>query len=150
MTYRAALRTIAVIVLLASCALPRPGIELSISGTSVASSREGSYCQSGGCSGTCADGPAPVAPLTRVRAGAPIRLDFSAGPEVSEIDVSIYEGERTGATPRERFTLSGRERSFTSSVMRSGTYYISVLIRWSRFTDRGDAGRSFLVELSPP
>ena len=138
------------LVLLASCALPRPGIELTISGTSVTPSREGSYCQGGGCSGTCGDGPAPQARLTTVRATAPIRLDFSAGAEVNQIHADIYAGDGVVGAPIESFTLRGSERSHTSAQLRSGRYYILVTIRWDRLTDRGDTAIAFLVEIVPP
>jgi hypothetical protein len=141
---------VVLLVLLASCALPRPGIELTISQIVVTPSREGSFCQGGGCGGACGDGPAPVAPLTVVRASAPVRLDFSAGGEVNEIHADVYEGEGMVGSPIESFTLSGGERSYTSGRMQSGRYYILVSIVWSRLTDRGDAVRAFLVEIAPP
>ena len=150
MTHRVTLNALVLLVLLASCALPRPGIELTISQTAVTASREGSFCQGGGCSGACGDGPPPVAPLTLVTASAPIRLDFSAGGEVNQIHADIYEGEPMAGSPIESFTLRGSERSYTSARMRAGRYYILVGIGWSRLTDRGDSARAFLVEVVPP
>jgi len=130
MTYRAALLTVAALVLLAS--------------------REASFCQGGGCSTACGDGPAPEAPLTIVRAAAPIRLDFSAGGEVNQIHAAAYVGNGMVGTPIEAFTPSGSERSHTSARMDPGRYYILVSFWWSRFIDRGSSGRAFLVEIVSP
>jgi hypothetical protein len=150
MTHRVMFRVVVLLVLLAACALPRPGFDLIISQTAVTPSREGSFCQSGGCTGACGDGPAPEAPLTVVRTSAPVRLDFAAGDEVNRIRADIYAGDRMAGSPIESFTLSGTERSHTSTQMRTGRYYILVTIGWSRLTDRGDSGRAFLVEIVPP
>src|SRR5207237_3700540 len=83
---------VVLLLLLASCSLPRPTVGLSIAGTNVPGSREGSYCQTGGCSGVCGDSLAPVAPLTPVRAASPVRLDFSAGVEGDGIHGDVWEG----------------------------------------------------------
>jgi hypothetical protein len=147
MTYGAVLRALILLVVLAACTLPRPDVGLTISQTAVTPSREGSFCQSGGCTGACGDGPAPVAPLTVVRASAPIRLDFQAGADVNQIHAYIYAGDRMVGSPIETFTLSGTERSRISTQMRTGRYYILVTIGWSRLMDRGDTGRAFLVEI---
>lgn len=150
MTHRAGVVTVAALVLLASCSVPRPGIGLTISGTSVMPSREGSFCQVGGCSGVCRDGPAPEAPLTTVRAMAPIRLDFSSPSEVSQIQAGVYLGNGMVGAPIESFTLSGSERSHTSARMGPGRYYILLSFWWSRFIDRGSSGAAFLVEIVSP
>ena len=149
--HRLGLTTIIALVLSASCTLPRPDVGLTISGTPIPASREGSYCQSGGCSGVCADGPAPAAPLTRVRATTPIRLDFVASGEVNQIHGDIWQGETMGDRPIESFTLESGARSYTTSQLKSGgRYYIAVLIGWSRFVDRGDTSRAFLIDLASP
>jgi hypothetical protein len=138
------------LILVASCSLPRPAVGLSIAGTSVTPSREGSYCQHSGCSGACGDTAAPVAPLTTVRASPPIRLDFSPEGEVTEIHVQIWQGERSSGQPIESFGLPGRQPSRTSTAMTAGRYYLAVSIEWSRAFDRGDTSRAFLVEIVPP
>ena len=96
--------------------MPRPTVGLSIAGTNVPGSREGSYCQTGGCSGVCGDSLAPVAPLTPVRARSPVRLDFSAGAEVDRIHGDVWEGETMTGRPVESFELRGSDRSYTSQV----------------------------------
>ena len=138
------------LVLLASCSLPRPTVSLAIAGTNVPASREGSYCQSGGCSAHCADGPAPVAPLTRVQVGTPVRLDFSAGSDVTAIHGDIWRGDSISGQPIESFDLAGDERSYTAKEMAGGRYYVLVSLRWSRPLDSGDSGVAFLVEIVPP
>jgi hypothetical protein len=149
--HRLGLVTVIALVLWASCALPRPNVGLTISGTTVPASREGSYCQGGGCSGMCADGPAPVAPLTVVRAATPVRLDFMTGGEVNQISGNIWQGDTMAGQPIETFTLESRARSYTTSQLKSGgRYYIAVMIGWSRFIDRGDTSYAFQVELASP
>jgi hypothetical protein len=149
--YRRALATVIALVLWASCSLPRPDVGLTISGTTIPASREGSYCQSGGCSGICADGPAPAATLTVVRATTPIRLDFVAGGDVNEISGNIWQGDTMAGRPIESFTLQSGARSYmTSQVKSGGRYYIAVLIRWSRLVDRGDTSYAFLIDIAPP
>ena len=147
---RAGLVAILFLVVVASCSLPRPMVGLAIAGTSVPGSREGSFCQSGGCGGACGDGPAPTAPLTIVRTSAPVRLDFSGSAEINQIHGAIYRGETMSGQPIESFDLGENERSYSSQVMRDGPYYLLVLLRWSRFTDRGDSSLAFSVEIVPP
>jgi hypothetical protein len=130
--------------------MPRPTVGLTIAGTNVPASREGSYCQSGGCSSHCADGPAPAAPLTAVRVGTPVRLDFSADSDVTTIHGDIWRGERVSGQPIESFDLAGGERTYTAKGMTGGRYYILVGLRWSRVLDSGDTGIAFLVEITPP
>jgi len=141
---------VVLLLLLASCSLPRPTAGLSIAGTNVPGSREGSYCQTGGCSGVCGDSLALVAPLTPVRAASPVRLDFSAGAEVDRIHGDIWEGETQTGRPAESFELRGSDRSYTSQLMRDGRYYLLISLGWSRVTDHGDTSVAFAVELTPP
>jgi hypothetical protein len=149
--HRRGLATVISLVVMASCALPRPDVGLTVSGTTVPPSREGSYCQGGGCSGVCADGPAPKAPLTAVRATVPIRLEFHAGAEVDQIHGDIWAGDTMAGTPIESFTLTGAARSHTAAELKpGGRYYIFVTIGWSRLLDRGDSSRAFLVEIASP
>jgi hypothetical protein len=149
--HRFGLATVISLVVMASCTLPRPEAGLTIAGTTVQPSREGSYCQGGGCSGICADGPAPTAPLTLVRATTPIRLDLLAGAEVDQIHGDIWAGETMAGTPIESFTLTGAARSYTATELRpGGRYYIFVTIGWSRLLDRGDSSRAFLVDIASP
>ena len=99
----------------------------------------------------CADGPAPVAPLTVVRAATPIRLDFVTGGEVNQIGGNIWQGDTMAGQPIEAFTLQSGARSYTTSQLRSGgRYYIAVLVGWSRFIDRGDTSYAFLIDLTSP
>lgn len=99
----------------------------------------------------CADGPAPVAVLTRVPGTAPVRLDFVTGGEVNQISGNIWQGETMGDRPIESFTIQGRTRSYTTSEVKPGArYYIAVLIGWSRFLDRGDTSYAFLIDVAPP
>ena len=99
----------------------------------------------------CADGPAPAAPLTVVRATTPIRLDFVAGAEVNQIDGNIWQGETMSGNPIESFTLASAARSYTTTQLKpGGRYYIAVLIGWSRLLDRGDTSRSFLIDIASP
>src|SRR5207248_1489466 len=147
---RRRLCAVVLLLLLASCSLPRPTAGLSIAGTNVPGSREGSYCQTGGCSGVCGDSLAPVAPLTPVRAASPVRLDFSAGAEVDRIHGDIWEGETQTGRPAESFELRGSDRSYTSQLMRDGRYYLLISLGWSRVTDHGDTSVAFAVELTPP
>ena len=150
MSARGAFGVVLLVVLLASCSLPRPTVGLAINGTNVPGSREGSYCQSGGCSSYCADGPAPVAPLTPIRVETPVRLDFSAGSDVTTIHGDIWRGEAIGGQPIESFDLVGGDRSYVARGMTAGRYYILVSLRWSRPFDSGDSGVAFLVEIAPP
>jgi len=145
-----AFRVVLLLVLLASCSLPRPTVGLAIAGTNVPASREGSYCQSGGCSGVCGDTTAPTAPLTAVRAPAPIRLDFSGGAEINQIHGDIWQGETMIGQPLETFDLGVAQRSYTSLKMREGKYYLLVSVRWSRVTDSGDTSFAFAVAITPP
>ena len=147
---RRRLCAVVLLLLLASCSLPRPTAGLSIAGTNVPGSREGSYCQTGGCSGVCGDSLAPVAPLTPVRARPPVRLDFSAGAEVDQIHGDVWEGETMTGRPVESFELRGSDRSYTSQLMRDGRYYLLISLGWSRVTDHGDTSVAFAVELTPP
>jgi hypothetical protein len=137
-------------VLLASCSLPRPTVSLAINGTNVPASREGSYCQTGGCTGVCGDSLAPIAALTAVRAPAPVRLDFSSGAEVNQIHGDIWRGDAMSGQPLESFDLRDTERSYTSQQMRDGRYYLLVSLGWSRVTDHGDTSIAFSIELNPP
>jgi len=138
------------LVLLASCSLPRPAVGLAIAGTTVPGSREGSYCQTGGCSSVCADDLAPVGLLTTVRAATPIRLVFSGGAEINQIHGDIWRGETMAGPPLESFELRGNDRSYVSQQMRDGRYYLLISIGWSRVTDHGDTSVAFSVELTPP
>jgi hypothetical protein len=52
--------------------------------------------------------------------------------------------------PMESFDLGGAERSYSSQLMRDERYYLLVLVRWSRVTDRGDSSLAFSVEIVPP
>jgi hypothetical protein len=130
--------------------MPRPTIGLAIAGTDVPASHEGSYCQSTACSGACADRLAPTAPLTVVRASPPVRLDFSAGAEVTAIGGNVWTGETIAGTPIESFILGPGQRSYTSTKMSGGRYYIAVRLRWSRPLDGGDTSRAFQIEIIPP
>lgn len=151
MAHRLGLVGVISLVLWASCSLPRPEIQLSISGMTVPASREGSFCQTGGCSGMCGDGPAPVAPLTTVRATTPVRFDFVAGSDVNQIHGDIWKGETIAGTPLESFTLVDGARSYmTNELKPGGRYYIIVMIGWSRLLDRGDSSRAFLIDVASP
>ena len=150
MTGRGAFLAVLLLVLLASCSLPRPTVGLAISGTNVAGSREGSFCQTGGCTSYCADGPAPVAPVTMVSVAAPVRLDFSAGSDITTIHGDIWHGDSMSGQAIESFDLDSRERSYTSKAIAAGRYYILIGLQWSRPLDRGDSGLAFLVEIVPP
>jgi len=150
MRHRIPLVGVLFLVLLASCAVPRPTVGLTIAGTHVAGSREGSFCQTGGCSSHCADGPAPVAPLSVVRAATPVRLDFSAGGEVTKIHGDIWAGESLSGQPIESFDLGNGARAYTSKAMAAGRYYMLVSLQWSRPLDSGDTGLAFHVEIVPP
>src|SRR5207244_2571500 len=79
MRHRIPLVGVLFLVLLASCAVPRPTVGLTIAGTHVAGSREGSFCQTGGCRRHRPARAPPVAPLTAVRAAPPLRLALSGG-----------------------------------------------------------------------
>jgi len=147
---RRAFGVVLLLVLLASCNLPRPTVGLAINGTNVQGSREGSYCQTGGCSSYCADSLAPSAPVTAVRAAAPIRLDFSGGAEINQIHGDIWPGDAMNGQPIESFDLRGTERSYAPRQMRGGRYYLLVSLGWSRVTDHGDTSIAFSVELSQP
>jgi hypothetical protein len=149
-TGRGAFFAVLFLVVLASCSLPRPAVGLAIGGTNLPGSREGSYCQTGGCSSVCADGPAPSAPLALIRAGRPIRLDFSGGPEINQIHGDIWRGETMAGPPLESFDLRGDERSYTSQQMRDGRYYLLISLGWSRLSDHGDTSIAFSVELTQP
>jgi hypothetical protein len=98
----------------------RPDVGLTISGATVAASREGSFCQGGGCSGTCGDGPASSAPLTLIHATTPIRLDFVADVEVNQIHGDIWQGETIAGRPIESFTLADGLRSYTTTALKPG------------------------------
>jgi hypothetical protein len=147
---RAGFTAVLLLVVLASCSLPRPTVGLAIGGTTVTGSREGGFCQTAGCSSQCGDGPAPVAPLTSLRAAAPVRLDFSGGPEINQIHADIWKGETISGQPLETFDLRGTERSYTSQRIGDGRYYLLVSVGWSRITDHGDVSLAFLVEIAPP
>ena len=150
MSARGRFGAVLLLVLLASCSLPRPAVGLAIAGTTVPGSREGSYCQTGGCSSVCADGLAPVGPLTTVRAATPIRLVFSGGAEINQIHGDIWRGETMAGPPLESFELRGNDRSFSSQQMRDGRYYLLISLGWSRVTDHGDTSVAFSVNLTPP
>jgi len=150
MSSRSAFRAVVFLVLLASCSLPRPTVGLAIAGTTVPASREGSSCQTGGCSGVCGDTFPPTAPLTTVRAASPIRLDFSGGAEINHIHGDIWQGETMSGQPLETFDLGVGQRSYTSQRMSEGKYYLLVSLRWSRVTDSGDTSFAFSVATAPP
>jgi hypothetical protein len=148
MAHRLGLATVMSLVLWASCSLPRPDVGLTISGTTVPSSREGS-CHDGGCGGGAC--PAPVAPLTIVRTTTPVRFDFVVGSEVNQIHGAIWQGETMAAKAIEQFTLVDGARSYmTTELKPGGRYYMIVLIYWSRLLDRGDSSRAFLIEIASP
>jgi hypothetical protein len=88
--------------------------------------------------------------VTIVRVGAPVRLDFSAGSDVTAIHGDIWRGESMSGQPRESFDLGSGQRSYSAKAIVSGRYYILVGLHWSRPLDRGDSGRTFLVEIVPP
>jgi hypothetical protein len=149
--HRVGLATVIALVVLASCALPRPDVGLTISGTTVPSSHEGSYCQGGGCQTMCADGPAPVATLTVVRTSTPVRLEFVAPSEIDQIHGDIWQGEKMTGSPVESFTIDGAARSYVANALKTGgRYYIVVMTRWNRVIDRGDSSRAFLIEIANP
>ena len=150
MTSRLALLLVIALVLVGSCSLPRPSVDLTINSTSIAGSREGSFCQSGGCSAMCGDAPPLSAPLTRVMAGAPYVFEFSTGAEVNRIHVDLFPGDGLqGQSTAYTFDLSGTERRHSTTTPLAGHYYIVVTIGWSRFTDRGDTSRMFQVDIAP-
>jgi hypothetical protein len=96
-------------------------------------------------------GPAPKALLTRVRATAPIGLDFVSGAGVNQIDGNIWEGETMGDRPIESFTLADGARSYTTSQLKQGgRYYITLMIGFSMFFDRGDTSYAFFIDLASP
>ena len=98
----------------------------------------------------CADSIAPVAALTPVAASLPIVLEFSAGPEVQLIHVDVFEGDGfKGQAPVESFDIANGERRHTSSAIKSGHYYLLVMIGWSRVFDRGDTSQAFLIDVAP-
>ena len=67
--------------------------------------------------------------------------------ELATIHGDIWRGETIAGPPIESFTLAGAVRSYTTTELKSGgRYYIAVLTRWSRFLDRGDSSRAFLVD----
>jgi len=150
--HRLGLAAVISIVLWASCSLPRPELGLRVSGTLVPASGEGSYCQSGTCSGVCGDGPAPAPMLRVVHATVPVRLDFLVVSEVNQIHGDVWPGDKMAGKPIESFTLVGEARSYTTTQMKpGGRYYIAVTIGWSRLLfDRGDSSRAFLVEIVSP
>jgi hypothetical protein len=118
----------------------------------VPASGEGSFCQSGTCSGVCGDGPAPSPMLRVVHATVPVRLDFLVVSEVNQIHGDIWQGDKMAGKPIESFTLVGVARSYTTTEVKpGGRYYIAVTIGWSRLLfDRGDSTRAFLVEIVSP
>lgn len=144
------MRLVIALVLVGSCSLPRPGVELTISGTQLTGSREGSYCQSGGCSGVCADAPPLNAPLTRVAASPPYVFEFATGSEVNQIHVDLFSGDGLrGQSPAYTFDLSGSERRHSTTTPLAGHYYIVVGVGWSRLIDRGDTSRIFQIDVVP-
>lgn len=149
MAHRAVFAATLLLIIAASCALPRPAISLTIAGTDVPPSREISFCQGGGCSGTCGDGIAPTLPATVVRASRPVRLDFATGSEVVQIHGDVWIGERLEGSSVETFDLTSGERSYTSQRIAAGHYYIAVSIRWQRPFDRGDSSFAFHIDVRP-
>jgi hypothetical protein len=145
---RALLGGLLALVVVASCSQPRPDFGLSIAGTEIAS-REAICNDTGGCgAGAC---PPPVAPLTVVRAAPPIKLDFTADGDVTEIGGSVWLGDTMAVAAIETFMLPAGVRSWTSKSMAVyGRYYLNVSAQWSRQSDRGFRGRVFLVEIVPP
>jgi hypothetical protein len=144
------LASILVAVVLASCD-GRPAVTLRISGVNESvPGLSGSYCQSGGCSGTCADGPAPVPPLVQLHVIAPVTLEVQADDGVTEIRGDIWEGDTVLGRPVEAFTVAGKSARYVSRAMASGhRYYISIHVRWSRPLNTGGQGHAFRVELLP-
>ena len=146
---RIALRLVLALVLISSCGLQRPTIDLTISGTQIAGSREGSYCQSGGCSSVCADSGPLSAPIVHVSADPPYEFRFATSGEVNRIHADIFPGDGShGQPPAYTFDLNGAERRHAVTTRLSGQYYLAVTIGWSRFTDSGDTSRFFQVDIS--
>jgi hypothetical protein len=85
-----------------------------------------------------------------VDASAPLVFEFSTGREVNEIHAGIFPGDDLHGQPAAyAIDLAGGDRRHSVTAQLSGHYYIAVLVRWSRFTDSGDASRAFRVDIVP-
>jgi hypothetical protein len=85
-----------------------------------------------------------------VGASAPVVFEFSTGREVNQIHADIFPGDDFHGQPAAyAIDLAGSDRRHSATAKLSGHYYIAVLIRWSRFTDSGDASRVFRVDIVP-
>ena len=147
---RLPLAAILVAILFASCG--RPGVTLRIAGVNEAlPGLDSSYCQSGACTGTCADYPTPAPALVQVRVISPVTLEVQADSGVTEIHGNIWEGDTLSGRPIEAFTLAGPSARHISQAMASGhRYYIYIDIRWSLPLNSGGQGHAFRLEILPP
>jgi hypothetical protein len=147
---RLPLAAILLAVLLASCGMP--GVTLRVSSVNAAlPGLEGSYCQSGGCSGSCGDYGPLVPKLVQVRVTPPVTLEIQTAPGVTEIHGDIWEGDALSGRPLEAFVLAGQSGRYVSQVMAPGhRYYISIDIRWSLPLNTGGQAHFFRVEVLPP
>ena len=147
---RLPLAAILVAILLASCG--RPGVALRIAGVNDAlPGLDSSYCQSGGCTGTCGDYPVLFPPIVQVRVTPPVTLEIRADSGVTEIHGDIWEGDTVSGQPVETFTLAGQTARFVSQAMAPGhRYYIAIDIHWSLPLNTGGQGHVYRVEVLPP
>jgi hypothetical protein len=147
---RLPLAAVLLAVLLASCGMP--GVTLRISGANEAlPGLQGSYCQSGGCSGSCGDYGPLVPTLVQVRVTPPVTLEVQTGSGVTEIRGEIREGDSLSGSPIEAFVLAGQSARYVSQVMAPGhRYYIFLDVHWSLPLNTGGRAHFFRVELLPP
>jgi hypothetical protein len=78
-----------------------------------------------------------------------VRLDCSAGSEVTTIHGEIWQGESISGRPIESFDLAGGVRSYTAKLITGGRYYLVIGLKWSRFLDSGETGVASLAEITP-
>ena len=147
---RLPLAAILVAILLASCGIP--GVALRIAGVNESlPGLDSSYCQSGGCTGTCGDYPVLAPPIVQVRVTPPVTLEIRADSGVTEIHGDIWEGDTVSGQPVETFTLAGQTARFVSQAMAPGhRYYIAIDIHWSLPLNTGGQGHVYRVQVLPP
>jgi hypothetical protein len=131
-------------VLLASCG--RPTLTLEVNGVAL-DGREASYCSSGGCSATCADGPANPPSFRAVAAGQPIDVVLRSSLRISEAHVQI-ETLTDGGPP----TFIGPSFDVDADAklkippLPAGRHQVLVLARFETPFVRGNTSYAFGLE----
>ena len=105
-----------------------------------------SFCQSRPCGGQCGDTIAPSPDAVTVPARGPLTIEVDTASEVHEIAINLFASETPTTVPK-TFVLVKDARRLVIPDIVPGSYYLHVMVRWTRALDSGDQSYAFRIIL---